>query len=77
MTIKSSAHTPSLICRLEDGTGGLNLVFVGRRKVAGIEPGTKLVAEATVNQYAGRLALLNPDYQLIATPDQDGGSPGG
>jgi amino acid transporter len=69
--IQASATAPRLVCRLEDGTGAIELVFQGRRKVAGIEPGTKMMAEGTVNEFEGRPALLNPHYQLLATPEQE------
>lgn len=67
--IHTSALSPSLACRLVDDSGGLTLVFTGRRKVPGIAPGTRLIAEGMVNEYRGRLAIFNPDYELIATPE--------
>jgi hypothetical protein len=41
-------------------------VFLGRRKVAGIECGAHMVVEGMVGEHHGRLAILDPDYDLIA-----------
>jgi RecG-like helicase len=55
----------TLECTLIDETGGLTLVFLGRRKVPGITCGRRLVAEGTVGEHHGRLAILNPLYELL------------
>jgi len=54
----------TLECTLRDSTGGLLLVFLGRREVAGIRPGVHLEAEGMIGEHAGRLAILNPTYEL-------------
>src|SRR5207302_4611009 len=78
VSVQPSSVSPSLLCKLVDSTGGLTLVFPGRRKVAGIEPGARLVAEGTVGEQGGRLAIFSPEYELIAPggpegPDSEGG----
>jgi hypothetical protein len=62
------AGVPTVECVLVDHTGGIGVVFLGRREVAGIRPGTRMVVEGMVGDHAGRLAVLNPDYRLLATP---------
>lgn len=57
---------PTLECTLVDETGGLSVVFLGRREVAGIRPGTRLLARGMVGAHDGRLAILNPDYEALA-----------
>jgi hypothetical protein len=42
--VQPRAGTQNLEAVLNDGTGGLLLVFQGRPKIAGIEPGARLVA---------------------------------
>ncbi len=54
----------TLECTLRDSTGGITLVFLGRREVAGIRPGVRLTAEGMVGDHKGRLAILNPIYEL-------------
>jgi amino acid transporter len=56
---------PTLELVLVDGTGGISVVFLGRREIAGIDVGTRMVVEGTVGVHKARLALLNPRYQLL------------
>jgi len=58
------AGVPTFECTLVDPTGALTIVFLGRRGVAGIEPGAKLVAEGAIGTHQGRLAMLNPTYEF-------------
>jgi hypothetical protein len=57
---------PTLECTLYDESGGLVVVFLGRRSVAGIVPGRWMVVEGMVGSHHGLLAVLNPDYELLA-----------
>jgi hypothetical protein len=60
------ADVASLECVVVDDTGGILLVFLGRRKVAGVELGRVIVAEGMVGQSRGYLAVLSPDIELLA-----------
>jgi hypothetical protein len=63
--VQPRVGVPTLECTLVDDTGGITLVFLGRRKLAGITCGRHLVAEGTVGEHHGRLAILNPVYELL------------
>jgi hypothetical protein len=67
-SIKVQPHggVPALECHLVDDTGGIMIVFLGRRRIAGIRPGTKLTVESRVGEHHGRLAMINPLYQLLS-----------
>jgi len=56
---------PTLECTIVDGTGRITVVFLGRRRIAGIEPGARLVVDGMVGTRAGRQVILNPDYRLL------------
>src|SRR5450631_2614152 len=56
--------SPALRCELVDETGGVTLLFYGRRSIAGIEPGVQLRAEGRIGTYKGHLAIANPQYSL-------------
>ena len=58
--------SPVLECTVFDETGGLTLVFLGRHTIGGIRPGSVLEAEGRVVEARGRLALMNPLYDLIS-----------
>jgi hypothetical protein len=55
----------SLECTVVDETGGMLLVFLGRRSIAGIAVGSRVIAEGMVGEDRGRLAILNPVYRLL------------
>ena len=58
-------NVASVECTLVDGTGGLELVFLGRRNVGGVGLGTRIRASGRVGAHHGRLAILNPVYELM------------
>jgi DNA/RNA endonuclease YhcR with UshA esterase domain len=51
-------------CVLEDSTGTLVLVFVGRERVPGMNVGASCMAEGTARSVNGRLEVWNPLYRL-------------
>jgi hypothetical protein len=57
--------TPTLELVLVDSTASISIVFLGRRGIAGIGTGTRMLAEGTVGIHKNRLAILNPSYQLL------------
>ena len=65
MRIQPWGGVPTLECTLVDATGGVAVVFLGRREVAGIHPGTCLAVEGMVGEHNGRLAILNPTYDFV------------
>ena len=67
--VQPRAGTSNLECLLADDSGMLLLVFQGRRRIPGIQPGARLVVEGMVGDWARRQAILNPDYELIAGPE--------
>lgn len=61
--------SPALRCELVDDTGGVTLLFYGRRMISGIEPGVHLRAEGRIGEYKGHLAIANPVYSLMPRDD--------
>jgi amino acid transporter len=59
-----------LECVLVDGSGeAITLVFFGRRTIPGIHSGTMLQVEGMVGKHRGKLAMINPAYELIAASE--------
>jgi len=69
--VQPRAGTANLEAVLADDTGKLLLVFQGRRRIPGIQPGARLLVEGMVGDWSRHQAILNPDYELIAGPDAD------
>ena len=65
VTYRSSQDKLILVGRLYDGTGSIDLVWWGRRRIAGITPGTHLMVEGRVADGTHRLQIHNPAYQLL------------
>lgn len=57
-------NAPTLQAELFDGSASIDLVWLGRRRVAGIEPGRTIMARGRVGDHDGRLAIYNPWYEL-------------
>ena len=58
-------NVPTLEAELFDGSDALNLVWLGRRRISGVEPGRRILARGRVGLHNGRLAIYNPWYQLL------------
>jgi hypothetical protein len=64
LRVEPLAGSPSLECTLVDDTGGVSLVFFGRPAIPGLEIGVSVTAEGVAIDHHGRLAIVNPTYEL-------------
>ena len=69
--LKSVVYTPretvpTLEAELFDGSGSVTLVWLGRRRIPGIEPGRTLTARGRFAAFDGRRVIYNPWYELGA-----------
>ena len=69
--LKSVVYTPretvpTLEAELFDGSGSVTLVWLGRRRIPGIEPGRTLTARGRFAAFEGRQVIYNPWYELSA-----------
>ncbi len=65
LRVQPWANVASLEAVVVDDTGGLLLVFLGRRSVAGIDLGRRVVASGRVGAHRGYLSMLNPWFELL------------
>lgn len=65
VTLRPRAGVPALEAEIYDGTGTVYVVWLGRRRIAGIEPGVALVVEGRIGQAGNRRTLFNPAYTLL------------
>ena len=63
--IQPQAAVPTLEIVIEDGTGRVAALFMGRRGIAGIECGGRLAIEGTPVAGERGLTLYNPAYDLL------------
>jgi hypothetical protein len=67
--LKSVVYTPretvpTLEAELFDGSGSVTLVWLGRRRIPGIEPGRTLTARGRFGSFEGHEVIYNPWYEL-------------
>lgn len=67
VVLRPLAGVPTLEAELYDGTGTVTLVWLGRRRIRGIDPGRTLVARGRLTRRDGQATLFNPAYELRAT----------
>ncbi|MPZ27843.1 MAG: DNA-binding protein [Micromonosporaceae bacterium] len=60
-------NLPTLEAELYDGTGMVTLVWLGRRRIAGIEPGRALTVRGRLALRDDHKVIYNPFYELRLT----------
>ena len=59
------AGAPALEVTINDGRASATAVFLGRRKIAGVVPGRKIIVEGVAGQHGRRFLMFNPLYTLL------------
>lgn len=74
--VQAAFDAPALECTITDASNAeLVVVFMGRREIPGIRTGSQIAVTGTVGDRRGRLAMLNPVYELLSVPDTGGDHP--
>lgn len=60
-----SETVPTLEAELFDGSDSIELIWLGRRRIVGIEPGRRVLVRGRVGEHEGRKAIYNPWYELL------------
>jgi len=64
VTLRPRLGVPALEAELYDGTGTVRLVWLGQRRIAGIEPGRRVRLTGFVSTRDSRPVMYNPKYEL-------------
>ena len=67
VTLRPVGRAPAVEAELFDGTGRITLLFLGRRRIAGITPGRHVVVHGRPIVRDGQRAMVNPRYELLPT----------
>ena len=70
VTLRPRQTVPALEAELYDGSGSLHVVWLGRRTIAGIQPGCRTRLEGLVCIQDGRRTMYNPRYELAPRPGE-------
>ena len=64
VVLRPRAGVPTLEAEVYDGSGTVTLIWLGRRRIGGIEPGRSLVARGRLTLQGERPTIYNPSYEL-------------
>ena len=62
--VQPRAGLATLEATVFDASGGVTVVLLGRRRLAGLRPGAHLRLEGVVGDHHGKLAFLNPSIHV-------------
>lgn len=65
VTLRPRGGVPALEADLYDGTEPLTVVWLGRRRIAGIEPGRSIEVTGRIGRFDGVRTIYNPRYELL------------
>lgn len=65
VTLRPRGGVPALEAELYDGTGSITLIWLGRRRIAGISPGVSIQVVGRIGVHERTRLLYNPRYELI------------
>lgn len=66
VTLRPRGGVPALEAELCDGSGTVFVVWLGRRRIEGIEPGKEITVHGRLAARDGERILFNPRYELSA-----------
>ena len=65
VTLRPRGGVPALEAELFDGTDVVTIVWLGRRRIAGITPGRSIQVQGRIGRHDGMRTIYNPRYELI------------
>ncbi|KAB7742417.1 DNA-binding protein [Nostocoides sp. F2B08] len=65
LTLPTTTAVTALVVEVADATGAIQLVFVGRKAIPGIECGVTLRAHGRVSIRRGHRIMYNPAYEIV------------
>ena len=66
VTLRPRGGVPALEAELYDGTGTVTVIWLGRRRIAGIDPGRAMEVSGRIGRLPdGARILYNPKYELL------------
>lgn len=60
------AGAPSLEVTINDGSAKATAIFFGRKALAGLSPGRRIVFDGLIQKQRGQMVLFNPAFDLMA-----------
>jgi len=64
VTLRPRGGVPALEAELYDGSGVITVIWLGRRRIAGIEPGRRIKVQGRIGLQETTRVMFNPRYEL-------------
>lgn len=64
VTLRPRGGVPALEAELYDGSGSISVIWLGRRRIGGVEPGRVVRVEGRIGVHDGQRIMFNPRYAL-------------
>ncbi len=65
VTLRPRGGVPALEAELYDGTGSITVIWLGRRQIAGVDPGRSVEVQGRIGRHDGERIMYNPRYELM------------
>jgi RecG-like helicase len=64
ITVRPVEGNESLEALISDGTGEVEVVWMGRRSIPGLSLGTRVVVDGVIGALRGRQRMVNPTFEF-------------
>lgn len=68
VTLRPQGGVTAVEAELYDGSGSINLIWLGQQTIRGIEPGRRAVVSGVVMDQDGEYVIYDPHYELLPKP---------
>ena len=65
VTLRPRGGVPALEAELYDGTGTVTVIWLGRRRISGVNPGRSIEVQGRIGWHDGQRIMYNPRYELM------------
>lgn len=66
VTLRPRGGVPALEAELYDGTATITVLWLGRRRIAGVFPGRNVIVTGRIGEFDRTRVMYNPRYDLQA-----------
>ena len=64
VTLRPRGGVPALEAELDDGSGVITVVWLGRRRITGVDPGRSMTVAGCIGRQGDVPIMFNPRYEL-------------
>ncbi|MCS6710516.1 OB-fold nucleic acid binding domain-containing protein [Brachybacterium sp. EF45031] len=69
--VQPAGAPPSVEIDLTDGTGTITVVWLGRERITGLGPGSRIAVEGFAALRGHSRVMYNPRYEILGVPGEE------